>query len=50
MALAVALTLTAALDPGPGKRSGEGSLTVLPYLMKSLADKIQPDDAAQDKD
>ena len=34
----------AAFDAGPGKRSGEGSLTVRPFLVKALAGKRRPDD------
>jgi hypothetical protein len=31
-------------DPGPGKRWGYGSVTVLPYVIKSFAGRLRPGD------
>lgn len=34
--------VTATFDPGPGRRSGEGTATIVPFLVKTLAGKIGP--------
>lgn len=39
------VAVTAAFDPGPGRRSGDGTVTILPFLVKSLAVKTLPDEA-----
>jgi hypothetical protein len=35
-------------DPGPGKRWGYGSVTVLPYVIKSFAGKLSAADPPAD--
>jgi hypothetical protein len=35
--------VTATFDPGPGRRSGEGTATIVPFLVKSLAAKVAPE-------
>jgi hypothetical protein len=38
------LAVPPVFDPGPGRRSGEGSVTVRPYVLKLLAGKLRPED------
>lgn len=42
--------LTGATDPGPGRRSGQGTATIVPFLVLALASKVEPGEQPDGRD